>query len=193
MDLPVHGHNISKRALENMRSFTSQVVEESMSLAAEVVRTRDTAVLSNIPGAYKCDVSFDATWHRRGHYSNQGFGAAIDAVSNKVLDYALYQRICRKCSKWPIERQTSVPEDYSSFILEHQPSCPANFCGTSQAMEGSAAVVIWKWSVDRNQLVYSTYIGDGDSSSFKNLLSSDPYQGKELVRKKSASGTFRKD
>ena len=50
MDLPVPGHNISKRALENMRSFTSQVVEESMSLAAEVVRTQDTAVLSNIPG-----------------------------------------------------------------------------------------------------------------------------------------------
>ena len=73
-----------------------------------------------------------------------------------------------------------------------KPSCPVNLCGTSQAMEGSAAVVIWKRSVDRNQLVYSTYIGDGDSSSFKNLLSSDPYQGKELVRKEECLGHVQK-
>ena len=56
-----------------------------MSLAAAEVRCRDNVVPSNIPGAFKCDVSFDATLHRRGDYSNQGFGAAIDVVSNKVL------------------------------------------------------------------------------------------------------------
>ena len=192
MGLPVPGHSISQHSLEHLKSSASKVVGESMSLAAEVVRTRDNAIVSNIPGAFKCDVSFDATWHRRGHYSNQGFGAAVDAVSNKVLDYALYQRICRKCSKWTIERQSSEPEEYSSFLTEHSPVCTANFSGTSQAMEGSAAVEIWKRSVERNQLVYSTYIGDGDSSSFKNLLRSNPYDGQESIRKEECLGHVQK-
>ena len=99
MDLPVTGRNLNKPVLEHFQSCTTQVTNESMALAADQVPTRETAIASNIPGAYKCNVSFDSTWYRRGHYSNQGFLAAIDIVSNKVLDYMLYQRICRKCLK----------------------------------------------------------------------------------------------
>ena len=113
----------------------------------------------------------------------QGFGAAIDVVSNKVLDYALYQQVCQKRMNWPSERRTSQPDEFAEFWSEHEPNCTANFSGTSQAMEGSAACDIWKRSIEKNSLVYSTYVGDGDSSSFKNLLKSDPYNGIELVRK----------
>ena len=192
MDLPVPGRNLNKRSLDNFVSSTAHVTQDSMSLAAANVRERPSAVESNIPGAFKCDVSFDATWHRRGHYSNQGFGAAIDVVTNQVLDYMFYQRICNKCLSWPEERRSNHPEEYAAFISEHRSTCPANFSGSSQAMEGSAAVEIWKRSVEKNQLVYSTYVGDGDSSSFKNLLNSDPYQGIETVRKEECLGHVQK-
>ena len=192
IELPVPGRNMNKRSLENFVSSTSQVTQESMSLAAANVRERQSAVESNIPGAFKCDVSFDATWHRRGHYSNQGFGAAIDVVTNKVLDYMFYQRICNKCLSWSEEQRSNHPEEYAAFVSEHKPSCPANISGTSQGMEGSAAVEIWKRSVEENQLVYSTYVGDGDSSSFRNLLKSDPYQGIETVRKEECLGHVQK-
>ena len=192
MDLPVPGRNLDERELENFQSCTKQVSQNSMDLAAAQVRSRENSVASNIPGAYKCDVSFDATWHRRGHYSNQGFGAAIDIVSNKVLDYMLYQRICRKCLFWPNERRISQPDDYATFFSEHQATCTANFSGSSQSMEGSAAVEIWKRSVERHNLVYSTYVGDGDSSSFKNLLNSDPYGGVETIRNEECLGHVQK-
>ena len=192
MDLPVPGHNMNKRALDHLQSCATQVSMESMALAAAQVRSRENSLASNIPGALKCDVSFDATWHRRGHYSNQGFGAAIDIVSNKVLDYMLYQRVCRKCLSWPIERRASQPEEYAAFWSQHQTTCTANFSGSSQSMEGSAAVEIWKRSVERHRLVYSTYVGDGDSSSFMNLVKSDPYQGIETVRKEECLGHVQK-
>ena len=192
MDLPVPGRNLQKRELQNFQSVTDQVSQESMTLAAAQVRSREKSVISNIPGAYRCDVSFDATWHRRGHYSNQGFGAAIDIASNKVLDYVLYQRICRKCLSWPDERRTSQPEDYAAFLSDHHTACTANFSGSSQSMEGSAAVEIWKRSVERHNLVYSTYVGDGDSSSFKNLVNSDPYGGVESIRKEECLGHVQK-
>ena len=117
MDLPVPGRNLNKLALENFQFVTKKLSHESMALAAAQIRSRESSVTSNIPGAYKCDVSFDATWHRRGHYSKQGFSAAIDIVSNKVLDYMLYQRVCRKCLSWPNERRLSQPDDYAAFFV----------------------------------------------------------------------------
>ena len=192
MDLPVPGRNMNKHSLSNFTSSAVEVCQDSMSLAASQVRARETTPESNIPGAFRCDVSFDATWHRRGHYSNQGFGAAIDVVSNKVLDYMLFQRVCRKCLTWPLERRSNFPEEFAAFCAEHEATCSANFSGTSEGMEGSAAIEIWKRSVDRNQLVYSTYVGDGDSSSFKNLYKSDPYKGVELVRKEECLGHVQK-
>ena len=145
---------------------------------------------SNIPGAFKCDVSFDATWHRRGHYSNQCFGATIDVVSNKVLER--YQRVCRKCLSWPQDICNSLQEEYEKFSSKHKSIYTANFSGTSQGMEGSAAVEIWKRSVLKDQLVYSTYVGDGDSSSFKNLFKSDPYGGIETIRMEEFLGHVQK-
>ena len=59
-------------------------------------------------------------------------------------------------------------------------------------MEGSAAVEIWRRSVERNQLVYCTYVGDGDSSSYKNLVNSNPYDGIETVRKEECLGHVQK-
>ena len=109
-----------------------------------------------------------------GHYYNQGFGAAIDSISGKVLDYVLYQRICKKCSVWPEERRTCNPGEYSEFWESHESECAANFSGSSQGMESSAALEIWNRSVSKNKLVYSTYIGDGDSSSYKKVVESNP-------------------
>ena len=59
-------------------------------------------------------------------------------------------------------------------------------------METSAALEIWKRSIEKHQLVYGTYIGDGDSSSFRNLIKSDPYNGEAVVRKEECLGHVQK-
>ena len=83
-----------------------------MDIAASEVRNRTGTEPSVIDGAKRCHVSYDASWHRRGHYSNQGFGAAIDSTSGKVLDYGLLQRVCLKCAVWSEERQSLFPDEY---------------------------------------------------------------------------------
>ena len=139
-----------------------------------------------------CTLSFDASWHRRGHFSNQCFAAAIDSESGKVLDYQLYDRVCYLCSKWPEERKNNNPEDYEGYWSTHKLHCTANFSGSSQSMESAAAVDIWKRSISTHNLVYDTYIGDGDSSSYKNLVKSDPYNGLTIVRKEECLGHVQK-
>ena len=59
-------------------------------------------------------------------------------------------------------------------------------------MESAAALAIWGRSVGRNQLVYTTYIGDGDSSSFKRLSDSNPYDSLEVVSKEECLGHTQK-
>ena len=59
-------------------------------------------------------------------------------------------------------------------------------------MEGSAAVEIWKRSVFKNQFVYTTSVGDGDSSFFKIRFKFDPYGGIETIRKEECIGHVQK-
>ena len=59
-------------------------------------------------------------------------------------------------------------------------------------MESSAAVDVWKSTMSKHNLVYGTYIGDRDSSSFKNLKRSDPYNGQVTIRKEECLGHVQK-
>ena len=68
-----------------------------------------------VPGRRECIVSFYASWHRRGHFSNQGFAGAIDFSTGKVLDYALYDRVCSLCSKSDEDRKLQNPDDFAAF------------------------------------------------------------------------------
>ena len=59
-------------------------------------------------------------------------------------------------------------------------------------MESAGTLEIWARSVSKNQLAYTNYIGDGDSSSFKRLSESNPYDSLELVRKEECLGHMQK-
>ena len=59
-------------------------------------------------------------------------------------------------------------------------------------MESTGAIDVWKRSIDTHKLAYGTYIGDGDSSSFKNLMETDPYDGQVPIRKEECIGHVQK-
>ena len=183
-------YHMHKAPLSRLVQSSDKVCQLSMSLTAD--RVRASAETSHIPNVRNCTVSFDATWHQRGYYSNQGFAAAIEVGSGKVLDYVLYDRNCNKCIKWSEERKEKNPDEFNHYWESHSSQCPANFKGTSQAMESSAALEIWSRSVEKHSLAYTTYVGDGDSKSFKRLCDDDPYNGKEIVRKEECLGHTQK-
>ena len=77
---------------------------------------------------------------------------------------------------------------------EAQHNCHCNDVKSSGAMEGAGAVAIFKRSVEKNNLIYSKYLGDGDTSSFKNVVDSQRYKdfGNEPVKLKCAGHTQKK-
>ena len=180
---PVPAKTMPTNTLNRVAECSKRTALNSMKQAAIDVHSSEGAIESTITGVINCTVSFDSSWHRRGHYSNQGLAGVIEAYNGKVLDYVLYDRVCYQCSKWNQERKENEPDEYTSFWNTHKDFCTSNFSGSSQAMEGSAAADIWARSVQLHQLHYSTYIGDGDSSSFKNQVNSNPYKGAIEIRK----------
>ena len=138
--------------------------------------------------------SCDGSWQRRGHQSLYGFESCIAADTGKVIDYAIQSKFCSSCQSHNTWDPTS--ELYKRWKADHAPNCTINFTGTveciyndstvsftliyyylgsSGSMESFGAVTMWKRSIALHSLRYTTFIGDGDSSSFKSVVESAPY------------------
>ena len=76
-------------------------------------------------------------------------------------------------------KEKETPE-YEQFLLEHD--CPINHEKSSGLMESAGAVTIFNRSIICNKLRYKTYIGDGDTQSYHEVVKSDPYPGLSIER-----------
>ena len=77
---------------------------------------------------------------------------------------------CKSCQFW--ERKTTEP-GYAAWFANHE--CESNYDRSSGAMKSAGAVILFKRPVERYQLRYKFYIGDGDSSSYSDMVNSHPY------------------
>ena len=77
-------------------------------------------------------LSYDMGWQRRStgrrYNSLSGVGAMVGAETNKILNYGIRQKDCRKCTYYK-HKKLDVPE--------HE--CATNFQGSSRAMEADLA------------------------------------------------------
>ena len=95
----------------------------------------------------------------------------VTAISkNKCVDVAIFSKYCRGCAMCEHRKNTN-PEGYKNWKVEHE--CSANHDKSSGAMEGAGAAEIFKRSIKRHKLVYNEYLGDGDTSSFKDVVNAE--------------------
>ena len=174
-DMPPPVQAMPSRYAIRLEAITKSAVRTSMSEAADQLHKKVDSEPSPEPTAVNVPISFDSSWKTRGYYSNIGFGAAISTSTKKVLDYEILSRICEKCSIWTEEKQKDKPSEYEKWLERHKPNCNRNYTGSSQAMEPEAAQRIWGGSLERNRLVYSVFVGDGDSKAFHHVESLKPY------------------
>ena len=99
--------------------------------AADEIHRDFNTTPSSVPNCINTTVSFDSSWKTRGFYSNLGFGSAISALTKKILDYELLNRICEKCARWPAERRDEQPEVYQKWYDSHKDNCGVNHKGAN--------------------------------------------------------------
>ena len=109
-------------------------------------------------------VTVDGTWQKRGHSSKIGVIFVISVDTGEILDYEVKSLFCYECKVH--NNQDSESNEYKEWKSAHELKCEINHKGSSEEMEAVAAVAISSRSINTRQLKYTTFVGDGDSSSF---------------------------
>ena len=116
------------------------------------------------------DICIDGAWQKRGHNSLNGVVTGISRENKKVLDVQIFSKFCHSCSKW--ESQKGTPE-YEHWKISH--TCSKNHIGSAGSMESKGANNIFTNSLQKYNLRYADYIGDGDTESYKKVTDTKPY------------------
>ena len=87
----------------------------------------------------------------------------------KVIDFHVLAKSCKSCQILESRRDT---EKYHSWKQNHK--YQVNHTKSAGAMEAAGAVSIFKQSVDKYKLKYTTYIRDGDTKYFGKVVEAKP-------------------
>ena len=152
-----------------LHSSYTEIANESMQIASKQIPVKED-------GDKMKDViaSFDGTWQQRGYASLNGVVAAIS--HGKVVDSEVMSKVCLSCRYWHQPGRQNTP----GFEGKGEHHCPINHKGSAGSME--SWIKIYKRSVEERCLRYITYLGDGDSKSFQDIVNANPYPGKTCNR-----------
>lgn len=123
----------------------------------------------NFGNAGNIAVSFDGTWHTRGHSSHIGVATVIELFSGYVLDYVVLSNFCLGCELGP---KPGTP-DYAHWKSQH--SCQKNTSSKAGQMEVEAALILFQRSLSLHGLRYTTMLSDGDSRSYSAIDEAEVY------------------
>lgn len=111
--------------------------------------------------------SLDGTRKTRGHNSNIAVGCILVLYSGLVLHHVVLSRYYRDYQRAP------DPDDdgYGDWVSNHK--FPRNIDCNAERIEAKAALILFKRSLEKNGLRYTTILSDGDSLSFHALMQED--------------------
>ena len=166
-------YGLSWPAYENIKKDLIPAYEiactSSMKKAAYKVHNENHNKLPTNPSIKLCDISIDGTWQKRGHNSLNGVVTGI--CSDLCIDKHVMSKYCRLCQQWDPKKGT---QSYNKWKETH--TCKKNHAKSSGKMESSGALAIFTSSVEKHNLIYENYIGDGDTSSFRDICEANPYK-----------------
>ena len=170
---------------QKIKMSTEEEKQSNFSAAAGHLR-RD--VLSD--EALSVTVTCDATWQKRGHQSLYGVVVVASWESGLILDTEVLSKWCKDCHAKRNMDPTSA--EFLEWWKEHQSVCTVNYSGSSGAMEVEGALRIWRRSLEKHKLRYTTMIADGDSSTYPTIAADKPYGPDHPVKKMECVGHVQK-
>ena len=180
MNLP---NCISREAYSNSHhkigEASKATFDQILKSSREAIQTayKDIGIVPDEQGILDIAVSFDGSWQRRGHSSHNGMASVIELLTGLPLDHEVLSNFCRKCK---VMEQSDQSEEWK---LKHSRNCLKNFEGSANAMEAECAVQMWKRSIDKNNMRYTTMLCDGDSKSYDAISEAQVY-GPDVIIKK---------
>ena len=162
-----------------IKEAAKSVAEKSMASAA--AELRGVADYADVP------ISLDGSWQKKGYTSTTGVVTAISVDSGKVIDTCILSKHCKGCTQMK-EIKKSDPVKFAAMMKTHQ--CNQNYTGSSPNMEKAGTQKIFGRSVDKHQLYYTQFFGDGDSKAFTSV--ENVYGPEKKVIKQECIGHYQK-
>lgn len=162
--------------IENILAASDVVSKNSMSNAANEEKR-----ISNEKGEKNgITVSGDGSWRKRGFSSLYGLVSLIGWYTGKLVDVLVKSKYCKACEYWQKKYDT---DEYKEWAENHAAECQANHDGSAGKMEVDAAIEMFQRSEDLHDVKYVSYIGDGDSKTFKGITDAQPYENITITKK----------
>ena len=146
----------------------SNVATDSMYQAVQEIKGDDEKPICYIA------VSCDGMWQKRAYSSLNGIFTAVSVETWKAFDYNVLTKKCAQCTVWESRRGTDAFEE---FMSTHENECEINHEGSAGAVEAKGVVTCFSSLVEKYNLRYTQYLGDGDTKSFLEVVKSNPYNG----------------
>ena len=175
--------------LKTFQKKQHRVLDAFISAAEDILKESAAAVKAHLQetegdtedGIRDITVSFDGSWHKRGHTSLYGIGVVVEITTGLVLDYVVLSKYCHACVIHEAQLGAGT-EDFDEWFRGHQAQCAKNYEGSSNAMEVEAACRLWSRSLEKHGLRYTGFLGDGDSKAYDSVVSLDVYHGIPVER-----------
>lgn len=151
------------RPMEHFTKYTALLGVYAKQVAeATMLEGIEEAVEEN---SLECDgenrdisAAFDGTWQKRGHQSLNGVISATCIETGKVIDVSILTKHCLCPNK-----------------ENHSDTCTANYQGSSGGMEVAGIKEIFAHSIEKYNVRYINYLGDGDSKAYNAVVACKPY------------------
>ena len=169
---------------KNYRKMSYKLHAAIKCVATDVMKEACMEIIAsdsnNTDGIHETAVSVDGTWQRRGFSSLNGAVAALSIQTGKVLDIAPLSRYCQTCINIR-KLEKSNPTLFIKLNDEH--ACNMNHTGSAPAMETEGAKLIFERSIQKNNICYTEYYGDGDTKSHVKVADTYKDIGKAVIKK----------
>ncbi|KAI0243324.1 hypothetical protein LSAT2_015918 [Lamellibrachia satsuma] len=150
-----------------------KIHEATRSVAGESMR-RAAHELRDGTGCTNVTVSCDGSWQRRGFQSKNGVATVLSVNPRgpaKVVDVHVSSNYCNTCKT---QASKLSEAEFNAWYENHKGRCQKNHDGSAGAMEPDGMLKIFRRSEEKHGLVYTGYLGDGDSKSYHTVASADP-------------------
>ena len=121
--------------------------------------------------AFSTGVSGDGTWMKGGHASQFGNVSVTSCETGEVLDFEIMSKHCSSC-KFHFHMRNLMSGFRNTKI---QKQCQINYEGSSGSMERAAILILFKRSIKKLKLRYTSLLGDEDTKSIEEINLNQPY------------------
>lgn len=165
--------------VEKKSKLKAEMFEISRETVRKVYREADSSIKEG--DIIDLSVSYDGTWQKRGHTSLYGIGIVIETITGLVIDFEILSKYCHECVTCAKDLGENSME-YKLWSEGHAAECEKNFNGSSNSMEMSAALCLWKRSLEYS-FRYTTILSDGDTKTYDAIVCSNVYGSNNTIKK----------